>query len=474
MRAPTRHRGRSRYPTRSRNAGAASSASSSTFNPLTGWTTDPVHGVWASDPLWVPPADGGAVSRWRNGGSAYTTGAYIGADGLVLQGVAGNYGYLAPAAVLNPAGDMEFVCRVTPTDWTPASIRSIMTNGDHSGPAYHNWYLWLNTTGTLMFSRPSGSTARVFTSTVATGVTDGTPKWVKVTFDQDNGSAQSEVRFYLSDDGSSWTQLGDPVTNASTGAGNNNTVHGSPTIGQSTYGSLYRWDGTIHRVIVKSGIDGTTVLDADFSSATEGVSSFVESSSNAATVSIISTQNPAQATGSKQPTYDASLAAFNNQPVVTFATDDVLAVDVADIAQPYYLVVVGATAGGSGVERLVGIGTNTGYGLGDDGTPDWTFSAGTAIAGGTPDANPHLFRATANGASSALLVDETSVVASNAGATGLTVLALGAGVSTLGTYANYLNGSIAYAAVFTTDPTAQSEWATFKAWVASTYGITVA
>ena len=68
MGAPTRHRGRSRYPTRSRNAGATGAAPA-TFNPLTDWTTDPVHGVWASDPLWTPPADGGAVSSWRNGGT---------------------------------------------------------------------------------------------------------------------------------------------------------------------------------------------------------------------------------------------------------------------------------------------------------------------------------------------------------------------------------------------------------------------
>ena len=36
------------------------------FDPLSiGWT----HAVWAEDPDWTPPADGAAVSSWRNAGS---------------------------------------------------------------------------------------------------------------------------------------------------------------------------------------------------------------------------------------------------------------------------------------------------------------------------------------------------------------------------------------------------------------------
>lgn len=470
----TRTRGRP-----GRNAGVVNVAAAPSFsNPLTSWTTDPVHAVWASDPLWANPADGGAVSLWRNGGSAYTSGAYIGANGLVLPGTTAvtrmDCATIPDVAAMRPTGDMELVVYATATDWTPAAADVLALNGLNGATSTTNWYLYLNTNGTLEFSRPTGGTARVYTSSVATGITNATPKYIRVLFDQDNGAAASSVTFWLSDDGTTWTQLGTAVTNANTGAGNSNTA--GITIGNTADNVAAAFAGTVHRVQVWDGLTraAAAALDANFSAATEGISAFTESSSNAAAVSVVSTQNPVQATGSKQPTYDAALAAFNNQPVVTFATDDVLAVNPADIAQPYYLVVVGATAGGSGVERLVGIGTNTGYGLGDDGTPDWTFSAGTAIAGGTPDANPHLFRATANGASSALLVDETSVVASNAGATGLTVLALGAGVSTLDTYANYLSGSIAYAAIFNTDPTALPEWAAFKAWVTSTYGITVA
>ena len=65
--APTRRRGRSRYPTRSRNAGATGAAPVPDFDPLTDITWAKLY--WASDPDWTPPADGATVASWRNAGS---------------------------------------------------------------------------------------------------------------------------------------------------------------------------------------------------------------------------------------------------------------------------------------------------------------------------------------------------------------------------------------------------------------------
>lgn len=64
MGAPTRHRGRSRYPTRSRNAGATGAAPA-TFDPLVDITWAAAY--FAEDPDWVAPADGAAVSQWDDG-----------------------------------------------------------------------------------------------------------------------------------------------------------------------------------------------------------------------------------------------------------------------------------------------------------------------------------------------------------------------------------------------------------------------
>lgn len=68
-------------------------------NILTGWTTDPIHGVWVDDPLWSPPADGALVSSWRNGGT-------VGGD-LTSSGAA-RPTYRAVAAVSDGQSAIQF------------------------------------------------------------------------------------------------------------------------------------------------------------------------------------------------------------------------------------------------------------------------------------------------------------------------------------------------------------------------------
>ena len=184
-----------------------------------------------------------------------------------------------------------------------------------------------------------------------------------------------------------------------------------------------------------------------------------------------------QATGSWQPTYDASLAAYNNQPVVTFdGADDVLVANTADLTQPFWLVLVGHTSAVT-TQGFVGVGvvsTNRRFGTNATAGGKWALALGGEIKGGGLDSNPHLLFAQANGASSLITVDGASVATGDAGTTGITHLSLGAGNANGLTFGGYLTGGIALALVFNTDPTAQAEWASFKAWVTSTYGITVA
>ena len=209
----------------------------------------------------------------------------IKADGLVLRGVAGQYASAPDFAAARPTGDMELIVEVSATDWTPSLASVLALSGTNMGGGT-NWYLYLDTNGTLVFSR-YGVGSRVFTSTVATGLTDGTDQFIKVTFDQDNGSSQSEVRFYISADGVTFTQLGAAITNADVGVGASNTT--GYRIGATNTGT-FPFIGTIHRVIVKNGIAGTTVFDAVFDAQAPGTISFVESSSSAATVTVNVTQ----------------------------------------------------------------------------------------------------------------------------------------------------------------------------------------
>jgi hypothetical protein len=403
--------------------------------------------------------------------------AHINANGLALQGnvttARTDCAIIADNAVTRPTGDMELIVKASATDWTPSGGKVLVLSGGNGAYATMNWYLYYNATGTITFARPPGGTARLFTSSVATGIADGATKWIKVTYDQDNGAGNAECKFYLSDDGSSWTQLGTTQTYASTLASNSNTQ--GVTIGQS-YSGAFGHAGTIHRVIAKDGIDGTTFLDADFESANPNVSQFTESSSNALTVKVISSIDPAQATGSKQPTYDAANAAYNNAAVVTFdGADDVLVANTADLTQPFWLVLVGHTSAVT-TQGFVGVGvvsTNRRFGTNATAGGKWALALSGEIIGGGLDSNPHLLFAQANGASSLITVDGASVATGDAGTTGITHLSLGAGNANGSTFGGYLTGGIALALVFNTDPTLQPEWADFEAYVESTIAIDV-
>ena len=181
-------------------------------------------------------------------------------------------------------------------------------------------------------------------------------------------------------------------------------------------------------------------------------------------------------TGGNRPTYRAATAAYNNKPTVQFAgaSSQRLDIDVADIAQPYSLVVVGNTAGGASGERIVGTGATSG-GIGDSTTNFNASSAGTNITGGATDANPHLFRLYANTSPNAAFeIDGTVVVTGNAGSAAYQRLTLGASSNSTPAYNNYVTGHVAFVGVFSGDVTAAGGWADFKAWVASEYNLVIA
>lgn len=199
----------------------------------------------------------------------------------------GNCATTAYNAVLSPTGDFELVVKVTAATWTPTTERIIAISGTEAIESATCFILRSTTGGSIRLTVPTGATGRTFTS-VAMPAPTGTPIWIKATFDQNNGSAQSEVNFYLSDDGSTWTQLGTALTSANTGAGNN--VAGGLTFGNG-YSGASGFTGRIHRAILRSSIGGPSVFDADFDAQATGTSSFADSV-GARTVTITSASMP--------------------------------------------------------------------------------------------------------------------------------------------------------------------------------------
>ena len=199
----------------------------------------------SNDPVWL-----------RHDGSNY----------VYLPGVSGNFLSVPDSAGLDITGDLDLRAYVALDDWTPAPVgRLVAKYGAVGDRAY---MLDLQTTGVLRLTwSADGSTLNTISSTVATGVPDGAAKWVRATLDADNGAGGNDIRFFLSDDGTTWTQLGTTVTTAGIASIVNSAAPvaiGSDSAGGATLA------GQFYRAQVYNGIGGTKVLDVDTSVITTG------------------------------------------------------------------------------------------------------------------------------------------------------------------------------------------------------------
>jgi hypothetical protein len=224
---------------------------------------------------------------------------------LVLNGVVGNYASAPDSVPLSITGDIDLRCDVALNDWTPAGVQALVSKDTTSNRCYS---LFVSTDGTVRFIYTSdGSTTagRTAISTVATGITDFSRSWIRATY----ASASGNVNFYTSTDGVSWTQLGAQVAITSGAIFNGTNVL---EIGSSFVGTASVVSGLIYRAQIYNGIAGTLAFDANFATASKLATSFPESSSNAATVTI----NTSGATGARisgaRDLYQGTAA---NQPV---------------------------------------------------------------------------------------------------------------------------------------------------------------
>jgi hypothetical protein len=241
-----------------------------------------------------------SASLFFPGGAArplLSAGAFLdGVNGLVLQPVAGNFASTPDAAALDITGDIDIKAKVTMTDWTPTSQKYVVSK--YQTDTQRSYSLIVATNGRLiLLTSPDGTGASTLfgQSTVSTGVADGDTKWVRATLDVNNGSSQKVYKFYTSDDGTTWTQLGTTVTSAGTTSIFNSNSQLEVGSFQAAASATAVWDGIIHRVIIQSAfdtVDNTTsvVFDADFAAQTADALAFAESSTNAATVTINTTR----------------------------------------------------------------------------------------------------------------------------------------------------------------------------------------
>jgi hypothetical protein len=235
-------------------------------------------------------ADGNSVGTWKDMSGnandvvqataakkpAYRTATTTGY--LSLPGVAGNYASSPDSAAVSVTGDIDVRVKCALADWTPAASSGLWAKWGASGHLSIGSYV--ATSGVIVtFLSSDGTNAVNAISSVGTGITDGATKWIRFT----RVAATGVSKYYLSDNGTAWTQLG---TDIATTAGNIFDSDAVWAIGAGASGGATPVLGNFYRMQIRSNVldDGTgIVFDADFTTTGR---SFLESSSNHAVVTI--------------------------------------------------------------------------------------------------------------------------------------------------------------------------------------------
>lgn len=199
--------------------------------------------------------------------------------GLYLPGVSGNYASVPDEAALDIIGDIELVIGLVAPP-TIGTSQFITKDGISGSQRSFNFNI---TAGGLLklFWTVNGTGGGADVS--STAAIDSASTWFKVTLDVDNGASGNDVTFYESTDGETWDQVGAAVTTPGvTSIFSSTTAVG---IGASAVGS-FPLAAVVARAIIKNGIDGTTVLDIDFTdpAVAHGATSFTATTGQTVTI----------------------------------------------------------------------------------------------------------------------------------------------------------------------------------------------
>jgi len=180
---------------------------------------------------------------------------------LRLPAVSGNYASTPDTAANSVVGDLELIVKAALTDWTPASIQTLIAKWNTTGNQ-RSYALSVNAAGTLNLSWSADGTVVISKdSTVATGIADLAQKWVRATLDVNNGAVGNDVKFYTSTDGVVWTQLGATVTTAATTSVFNSTA--LLEVGSINSGTAQLAAGRVYYASLLNGLAGPVVAALD-------------------------------------------------------------------------------------------------------------------------------------------------------------------------------------------------------------------
>ena len=211
---------------------------------------------------------------------------------ITFNGISNNLS--APDTVANRiTGDLDVIVKLSMNDWTPATVQVIASKfglaGNRgwailigSGASAGKPSLWWSPDGSALL----GGEGSALQCSEAIPVLDGLPIWLRVTLDVDNGSGGHDIKYYISTDGITWTQLG--TTRVGVGITSIFPSTALLAIGMRDQNGGY-WAGKAYKAIIKSGIDGKIIASPNAGMAHPvGATSMKDTEGNTWTISGVS------------------------------------------------------------------------------------------------------------------------------------------------------------------------------------------
>ena len=182
-------------------------------------------------------------------------------DNVNFPGTTGNYAFSLDSSALDLTGDLDIRVKLAAADYTPASSQTLFSKWNSTGNQ-GAYLLRILSTGALeIATTANGTTVLLGASTVSTGFTDGTIRWVRGNLDANDGAGNRVYRFYTSLDGVNWTQLGATVTTPGVAAIQNSTADAG--IGSFNNGTSELFNGKIYYAELRRGPNITTAASGN-------------------------------------------------------------------------------------------------------------------------------------------------------------------------------------------------------------------
>lgn len=209
-----------------------------------------------------------------------------------ILGTTGAFLTTPDTSPLDITGDLDVRAAVTLADWTPNMNHFFAAKFEGSSNQSFEFYTHADGSGKLVLFWTTGgtsATAKTAISTVGISAADGTILGVRAVLDVNAGGVQPETKFYTKtitagsaeadiSSNTGWTQLGTTVV---TSGGVTSIFSGSAPLRIGIQDAVLGANMTVHAMVLKNGIDGTTVANPDLANQPSGTTDFTDTSARA-------------------------------------------------------------------------------------------------------------------------------------------------------------------------------------------------